>query len=610
MKETRFISQNKEKWLESETLLNAERKDPGKLSDLFVQVVDDLSYSRTFYPNRSVRVYINKIAREYFSIIYNHQRERKGRFRLFWLDELPQVIIHCRTPLLISLATFLLAIAIGVFSSVKEPQFASSILGPSYVAMTKENIEKGDPMAVYKEGHQVDMFLGITFNNLMVAFRAYVFGIFFSIGTLGILISNGIMVGCFQFFFIERGLFAESALTIWLHGTLEISSIILAGGAGLTLGSGLIFPGTYSRLQAFQISAMRSLKLMLGVAPVLVVAGIIESFLTRYTDTPNFIRLLLIILSALFIVGYFVVYPWLKSRSGFEEPLEEVRLAPSADSPIDVSVVKNNADILKDSFLSYKKNFNKIIPWVVAVASTIAMIDVLTHDPFFDPRIQSNLWVKFLNGLLYALKTPNAYFVVANAIGSSLVLYRTFLLVDQDAAKEKRLFHWPGLIQTMAAVAVVYLGLWSLAGWGTFLFLLLFAFILLFIFVQLSERITLFRAIPRTWDLLEANFGQALGLQFTLALMCFSFLLVLSAPLIYVYTTIFEWNFARTDTWSSYVVNYIELFIKASAFYLIVPLVAICLAYLYYSLKEGLSAHHLKHSISKIGSKYIKRPDQ
>src|SRR5688572_12058343 len=277
MKETRFIAQNKEKWLESETLLSSPAKDPEKLGSLFTQIVDDLSYSRTYYPNRSVKVYLNKIAREYFSIIYSRQRDKKNTFRMFWTDELPQIIIHCRKELLLSFLFFCLAFGIGVFSSMKDPQFVSSILGDQYVAMTKANIESGDPMAVYKSSNEFNMFLGITFNNLFVAFRTYVFGIFLSIGSLAILLYNGIMVGCFQYFFIERGLFAESALTIWLHGTLEISSIILAGGAGMTLGSGLVFPGTYSRLQAFQVSGTRSLKLMLGISPIFVFAAIIES---------------------------------------------------------------------------------------------------------------------------------------------------------------------------------------------------------------------------------------------------------------------------------------------------------------------------------------------
>jgi uncharacterized membrane protein SpoIIM required for sporulation len=296
MKETRFISQNKEKWNQAETLLESPVKNPEKLSNLFIQVVDDLSYSRTYYPNRSVRVYLNKIARQFFSIIYSHKREKHNLFKLFWLDELPQIILFARRELLISFLVFLVAMIIGVFSAYNDPQFTSTILGDSYVSMTEENIKSGDPMAVYKQSQEFEMFLGITVNNLLVAFRTYVLGIFLGIGTLASLVYNGIMVGCFQYYFVERGLIAESALTIWLHGTLEISSIILAGGAGLTLGSGLIFPGTYSRLQSLQIAGIRSLKLMLGITPVFILAAIIESFLTRYTDAPTLLKLILIIL--------------------------------------------------------------------------------------------------------------------------------------------------------------------------------------------------------------------------------------------------------------------------------------------------------------------------
>ena len=70
MKETRFIAQNKQKWEESENLLRNPVKDPEKLTSLFVQVVDDLSFSRTYYPNRSVRVYLNHLGREFFNIIF------------------------------------------------------------------------------------------------------------------------------------------------------------------------------------------------------------------------------------------------------------------------------------------------------------------------------------------------------------------------------------------------------------------------------------------------------------------------------------------------------------------------------------------------------------
>lgn len=608
MKETRFIAQNKEKWLESEALLKEERKDPGKLSDLFVQVVDDLSYSRTYYPNRSVRVYLNKIAREYFSIIYNRQRQRKGRLRLFWLDELPQVIIYCRVPLLISLITFLFAIGMGVFSSVQEPQFANTILGPGYVEMTKANIEQGDPMAVYKKGHQVDMFLGITLNNLMVAFRAYVFGLFFSIGTLAILLSNGIMVGCFQYFFIERSLFAESALTIWLHGTLEISAIIIAGGAGLTLGSGLLFPGTYSRLQAFQLSAMRSLKLMLGVAPILVVAGLIESFLTRYTEVPDAVRLLLILLSAAFIVGYFVIYPWRKSRAGFEEPLEEIRLTPADPRPVATHTIKNNAEILKDAFTFYRLHFNSLLAWVTPLAVLVAVVDVLTESRLLVTRYFEEWWVNLLGGLYFAMRTPDWVYVVLNTVAFSLIIYKTLQLIHRALHPGEAVRHVQAFLRVLLLVALGFLALWGMGGWGALLLTLGFGYVLLVTQVQMEENTGSLSGLARGWDLTAAQFGPLMGLQFTLLLMSFSFLLILSAPLIYLYTTVFQWNFARTDTWARYIVQFIEVFVKLFTFQMIVPLVVASMAYFYHSAREVTTARYLKESIAALADKYHKRP--
>ena len=489
MKESRFIAQNKEKWQESETLLKESDKDPEKLSNLFTQVIDDLSYSRTYYPNRSVRVYLNKIAREYFSIIYSLQKHRKNTFRNFWVDELPQIVYQSRRPLLISLIIFLTAGAIGVFSSMNDPQFTSTILGEQYVLMTKANIEKGDPMAVYKEAHQVEMFLGITFNNLMVAFRTYVFGIFLSIGTVAILLYNGIMVGCFQFFFIERGLFAESALTIWLHGTLEISSIVLAGGAGLTLGSGLLFPGTYSRLQAFQITAVRSLKLMLGIAPIFVFAGLIESFLTRYTDVPDLLRLFLILCSAAFIIGYFVYYPWMKSRKGFDHPLEQEKLPATDMAPITVSRIKNNGEIIKDAFTFYTRASSPMFRWVVLV--TLAMCTA----EFFSPEERSVAYEAFepllylLYNMYYGMKTNSLIFLAINTLGSSLILYRVFTLMQEELNSQRRPLVDVGLfIKTVVPVTAIYALLYWLDQWGVLLVALTISIFLLLAFVQFIKR--------------------------------------------------------------------------------------------------------------------------
>ncbi|HZY82670.1 MAG TPA: stage II sporulation protein M [Cyclobacteriaceae bacterium] len=610
MKETRFIAQNKEKWLESENLLTHDSKEPEKLSNLFTQVVDDLSYSRTYYPNRSVKVYLNKIAREYFSIIYSRQRDRKNAFRLFWTDELPQIVIHCRKELLVAFLFFCLSAAIGVFSSMKDPQFTATILGDQYVAMTKTNIESGDPMAVYKSGNEIDMFLGITLNNLLVAFRTYVFGIFLSIGSLGILMYNGIMVGCFQYFFVERGLFAESALSIWLHGTLEISSIILAGGAGITLGSGLVFPGTYSRLQAFQISGIRSLKLMLGITPIFVLAAIIESFLTRYTDTPDIIRLMLILASLTFIVGYFVVYPWLKSRSGFEVPIKEARLAPSANEPVNYNAIKNNAELLKDAFLFYKDKFAKMAPWILGVSLVVTTGRWWLLREVVTTRAEIDWWVQFFGQLLFGMGTPDIYFIGVNALATSIVLYVIFRLISSDAAKEKQPFNLAAFLGIFLIMGAVFGLLYALEGWGVFILIFTFVCFLLGAYATIGSGEGFASGIGRAWQLLGASYSQVLVLHLVLLLITFSFLSILSAPLVYMYLNILKWQFAEADVWINDVLYFVELFIKVLSFYLTLPIIAACSAYLYYSLSEVMDASHLRQSIENFGvtkEKYTKK---
>src|SRR4026207_789371 len=116
MRETSFIKQNKEKWAEMESILPQGKKNPDKLSDLFVQVTNDLSYSRTFYPNRIVRVYLNNLAQRIFLDVYKNKKERRGKFLQFWKEELPLLVYRSRKEFLLSFTIFLLSVSIGIFS--------------------------------------------------------------------------------------------------------------------------------------------------------------------------------------------------------------------------------------------------------------------------------------------------------------------------------------------------------------------------------------------------------------------------------------------------------------------------------------------------------------
>jgi len=310
LREVTFLKKNAEKWKEVEAFLNLKEKvNPDKLADLFIQLTDDLSYSRTFYPASKTTQYLNSLTAKVHLSIYKSKKERKERFLRFWKYEAPLLFYKHRMKIIISFSIFFLSMLIGIISSAGDSGFVRLIMGDSYVNMTLENINKGDPMAVYKQMNGVDMFLGITFNNIRVSFFAFVMGLLVSFGTAWILISNGIMLGAFQYFFHIHNLLFESVLVIWIHGTLEISAIIIAGAAGLVLGNSILFPGTYSRRQSFMIASKEGLKMIVSLIPIFIIAGFLESFVTRYTGMPVVLSLTIILGSLAFVVWYFFIYP-------------------------------------------------------------------------------------------------------------------------------------------------------------------------------------------------------------------------------------------------------------------------------------------------------------
>jgi uncharacterized membrane protein SpoIIM required for sporulation len=164
-------------------------------------------------------------------------------------------------------------------------------------------------MAVYKSMGRGDMFFAITVNNIKVSFMAFSMGVLLSLGTGFVLLQNGIMLGAFQYFFYQQGFLLPSFLTIWIHGTIEIASIIIAGAAGLVMGNSILFPGTYPRMESFRKGAKKGLKIVIGLVPLFVMAGFLESYVTRLTDWHWVPRLGIIVASAFFIIYYFVLYP-------------------------------------------------------------------------------------------------------------------------------------------------------------------------------------------------------------------------------------------------------------------------------------------------------------
>lgn len=315
MREAAFIKQNKDKWLQFEEILqNTTTVSPDRLSDVYIEISDDLSYANTFYPHSNSVAYLNGIASMAHQKIYKTKKEGKNRFITFFKEEFPLEFYKHQRQLLIAFLVFAFFTVVGFYSGEVDQQYETLKLalgpsGDSYVNMTLENIDKGDPMAVYKDANEAKMFLGITLNNIRVAMYALLLGLLFSVGTLFLMMRNGIMLGSFLQIFYEHDLLWESSRTIWIHGTIEISVIIIASCAGMVLGNGLMFPKTYTRLESLKRSAKAALKIMISTIPFFIVAGFLEGFVTRHTEMPDWLAIFIIVTSLALIIFYYVIYP-------------------------------------------------------------------------------------------------------------------------------------------------------------------------------------------------------------------------------------------------------------------------------------------------------------
>lgn len=622
MRETGFIKQNKEKWVAFEQTLKQKKKDPDSLSNLFVQVTDDLSYSRTFYPNRSVRVYLNNLAQQIFQSIYKNKKEKGNRFAIFWKDELPFIMYQTRKELLVSFLVFALAMGVGVLSSAYDPEFYRLILGDSYVEMTKENIRTGDPMAVYKKMNEVDMFLGITINNLFVAFYTFILGVIMSIGTLAFLLYNGIMVGSFQYFFIEQGLFRESFLTIWMHGTLEISSIVIAGSAGIVMGNGLVFPGTYSRLQSFQVSARRGIKIMLGITPIFVFAAFIEGFLTRYTDLPDPIRLAVILLSLFFILGYFVWYPRYKANEGFENIEPEARLNANGTDNVEFTGIKSNGEVFIQLFIFYRIYLKQITTTALLLAGIFSsstyfvlrekILELYTYYGT-DSMNSQNYFNVFENLYSYLNYSKYPVFYLFNTVFFSLLVFTIYYLLSASAhgktqdeilpRKQVLISLRKKFLSVFIAIALLNTIFFIPDGRSFFAFAIVSPFLFLTVYASLYEQINFFAAFNRCRKILKGNWLNLLGLALILSMLGSIYFFVFNSPFLFFYFEIITWNLNVAPETLSKLFQIFITFLSLFAMGIVVPIVLIGIGLKFHSLLEINEAGELKQRINNIGIK-------
>jgi uncharacterized membrane protein SpoIIM required for sporulation len=317
MREAFFVKVNKTRWEEFEAVAkNYHTAPPDRLADLFVQVTNDLSFAQTQYPNSRVTKYLNGLATQLHLGIYKNKREEASRFVTYWRYEVPAIMVEAGKPMLYSFLIFIVAGVMGIISTFYDDTFVRLMLGDGYVNMTLENIKKGNPTDVYAGMDQLPMFLMITLNNIFVSFKVFAYGVLATVGSGFYLFYNGISIGAFMALMGTAAEPSQALPVIMLHGTIELTSICIAGGAGFLMGNSLLFPGTYPRLTSFKSGAIKGMKIVVGLVPFFIIAGFIESYVTRYAFMHWSIKTAIIGGSTLLMIWYFILYPIKLKRHG------------------------------------------------------------------------------------------------------------------------------------------------------------------------------------------------------------------------------------------------------------------------------------------------------
>ena len=289
-------------------------QDADEMARDFTQLVDDLAYAKTFYPSNKVTQFINSEASKIYLNIYKNRKEESNRLVTFWKYDLPLTIRKHHGTILFCFIVFSIFFAIGFFTSQRDESVSQSILGSDYVEMTRTNIANGNPFDVYEHGNPILSWLWIMVNNIIVALKSFAAGILFGILTFYDLVQFGLMVGVFDEIFAAKGLGTQFFLVVKVHGTLEITAFVIAAAAGIVMGKSFLFPGTIKRLDAFKQGAKYGVKIMIGLLPVFALAAFFEGLFTRLYNNISTLTTIIVSLSVLFVMWYFIIYPILLSK--------------------------------------------------------------------------------------------------------------------------------------------------------------------------------------------------------------------------------------------------------------------------------------------------------
>ena len=300
--EKAFADRRRKSWEELDSLSRKtthrglRKLDAGEVAQmpaLYRDVCADLAAAEAARYSAPLVDYLRGLTASAHTVLYGPHARARGegaiRFRHAWLVAFPRAVRKRWRAMVLSAGLFFLPLALGMILTLRDPTFAFRITPESMLRPLTEAYTKGFDAG--RDAGENAMMAGFyVYNNVGIALRCFALGIFGGLGSAFYLVQNGLSIGATLGYVASQGAGANIGTFIIGHGSLELGAIVLAGGAGLSLGWSIVAPGELTRVASLQRTAREILVIVAGASVMLLMAAGIEGFWSA-SSTPRMVKL-------------------------------------------------------------------------------------------------------------------------------------------------------------------------------------------------------------------------------------------------------------------------------------------------------------------------------
>ena len=280
-----FSEERKGAWDELTALVNRAGRRPERLGEpgvrrlgtLYRATAADLALARRLFPGEPVVADLETVVGRARSLVYG-TRNRTESVREFAVSGYWRLVAAHVVPIVISAACLFAPALLAGAWAFRDPGAAAGLVPSAYRSVTEPRPSGGDLGLAPDE--KTALASEIFTNNIRVTFLALAAGIVFGVGSAVVLVFNGVLLGAVGGLAIGAGNGRPFVELVTAHGVLELSCIVVTAAAGMRMGWALVEPGRATRKVALGAQARSSAQIVLGTMPWLVVAGLVEGFLT------------------------------------------------------------------------------------------------------------------------------------------------------------------------------------------------------------------------------------------------------------------------------------------------------------------------------------------